>query len=365
MNDTSKSSLSISLAEQGFSMPPEWHPHAATWMAWPHNTETWPENLEATQHEYIELVAAIADDEPVMLMCSGESSIDQFLTVVSSRSQKLSNVTIVDIPTNDAWARDYAPTFVINPETNEQIGIDWLYNAWGGKYPPFDLDQLVTKRVCEQIVKAKPDLGPGCAHHVMNLCLEGGAIEIGANHVVLCTKSCALNPNRNPKMSTAKLDRLFTDHLGASATIWLTGDAITGDDTDGHIDQLARFTPSGTVLYAWCNDESDSQYHLLEGNFEDLKRGFQLLGKPTDLVPLPIPAPIKLHGQRLPASYCNFYITNRKVIVPQFDQPQDVEALKVIAEHFPNREVVGLPSTNISYGLGSFHCLTQQQPRIQ
>ena len=338
-------------------MPPEWHPHVATWMAWPHNLKTWPENLPAAQTEFLDLVAAIADDEPVMLMCSGEQQLDQFLSAVSQRATRLTNVQIVDISTNDAWARDYAPTFVINRETNEQIGIDWFYNAWGGKYPPFDLDQKAARHICDHIVKLKPQLGPGCSHQKIDFCIEGGAIEINHAGVLLCTKSCALDPKRNQKISEAKVERVFLDNLGVSAVIWLAGDAITGDDTDGHIDQLARFTPSGSVLYAYCQDESDPQHALLEGNLQDLQRGFKILGQDVDLVPLPLPEAIQLYGQRLPASYCNFYITNAKVIVPQFGQASDKEAMRIIQEHFPNRSVVGLPSTNLGYGQGSFPLL--------
>ena len=364
MNESQESVSTISLADQGFLMPPEWYPHVATWMAWPHNAETWPENLIEAQHEYIELVAAISDDEPVMLLCSGEESLDQFLSAVSQRSSRLTNVHVVDIPTNDAWARDYAPTFVVNRDTNEQIGIDWFYNAWGGKYPPFDLDQKVSKSICDQIVKVKPKLGPGCSHQKMDFCIEGGAIEISEFGVVLCTKSCALDPKRNHKIDEEKVERVLLENLGGSSVVWLAGDAITGDDTDGHIDQLARFTPSGSVLHAHCLDQTDPQHDLLEGNRQDLERGFSHIGQNINLVPLPLPEPIQLHGQRLPASYCNFYITNRKVIVPQFGQPSDAEAIKIIAEHFPNRDVIGLPSVNLAYGQGSFHCLTQQQPQI-
>ena len=364
MNESTESVSTISLADQGFLMPPEWYPHVATWMAWPHNVETWPENMKEAHQEYIELVAAISEDEPVMLLCSGEAALDQFLTAVSQRTTRLTNVQIIDIPTNDAWARDYAPTFVINRETNEQIGIDWFYNAWGGKYPPFDLDQKASKLICEQIVRAKPELGPGCSHQKMDFCIEGGAIEISESGVVLCTKSCALDPKRNRKVDERKVETVLLDNLGASSVVWLTGDAITGDDTDGHVDQLARFTPSGSVLYAHCHDKADPQYELLEGNRQDLERGFRHIGQSFNLVPLPLPEPIQLLGQRLPASYCNFYITNQKVIVPQFGQSSDEEAIKIIAEQFPNRKVIGLPSLNLSYGQGSFHCLTQQQPRI-
>lgn len=364
MTEPTESVSTITLAEQGFLMPPEWYPHTATWMAWPHNAETWPENLKEAQQEYLELVAAISDDEPVMLLCSGEAALDQFLSAVSQRGGRLTNVQIVDIPTNDAWARDYAPTFVVNRETNEQIGIDWFYNAWGGKYPPFDLDQKAAMRICEHIVKVKPELGPGCSHQKMEFCIEGGAIEISDSGVVMCTQSCALDPNRNRHVDETKVERFLIDNLGASSVVWLAGDAITGDDTDGHIDQLARFTPSGSVLYAHCQDEADPQHELLEGNRQDMERGFRRIGQAVNLVPLPLPDPIQLHGQRLPASYCNFYITNRKVIVPQFGQPADNEAIKIIAEHFSDREVIGLPSLNLSFGQGSFHCLTQQQPEI-
>lgn len=345
-------------------MPPEWYPHQATWMAWPHNISTWPENLEAAQSEYIELVAAIAEDEPVMLMCHGDSQIDQFLNAVGRRPQKLTNVHIVDIPTNDAWTRDYAPTFVTNRETQEQIGIDWRYNAWGGKYPPYDLDQLVPKHICQHIVKSKPQLGPGCAHQKMEFCIEGGAIEINEQGTVLCTRSCALDPKRNRRVTESRVERLFQDTLGASQIVWLSADAIAGDDTDGHIDQLARFTPSGSILYAYGTDSSDPQYDLLDANLQELKQGVAAIGTDVELVPLHLPEPIQLFGQRLPASYCNFYITNAKVIVPQFGQPSDERAIGTIQEHFPKRQVIGLPSTQLAFGQGSFHCLTQQQPVV-
>jgi agmatine deiminase len=361
---TDESTNPISLADQGFVMPPEWHPHVATWMAWPHNAETWPENRAEAQREYIELVAAIAEDEPVMLMCSGEESVDQFLTAVSQREGKVTNVYIVDIPTNDAWARDYAPTFVINRETNEQIGVDWFYNAWGGKYPPFDLDQKASKSICQKIVQSRPMLGPGCTHHPVDFCIEGGAIEVNESGVLLCTKSCALDPKRNRKVTEEKVERVLLDNLGGNAIVWLAGDAITGDDTDGHIDQLARFAPTGAVLYADCLDQSDSQHELLKGNLQDLQRGFMSLGMEKDLIALPLPKPIQLHGQRLPASYCNFYITNNKVIVPEFGQRSDAEAIRIVSEHFVDRDVIGLPSGNLAFGQGSFHCLTQQQPGL-
>ncbi len=364
MNDPYEIS-EISIGEQGFYMPPEWHPHTATWVAWPHNRETWPNNLLEVQHEFLNFIAAIAEDEPVMMLCSGEH-LDEFLTVVNQRTSKLTNVHVVDIPTNDAWARDYAPTFVINPETNELIGVDWIYNAWGGKYPPFDLDRAAAARICKHIVQNKDLFDCTCTHYPCNFCIEGGALEMAFEKVVLTTKSCALATNRNRTATMAGTERIFEDHLGASHCIWLQGDAITGDDTDGHIDQLARFTPNRSILYAWCEEELDPQFPDLSQNKEDLESGLKHLGLEIDTIPLPIPRPIQLFGQRLPASYCNFYITNKKVIVPQFDQAAaDQAAIRIIAEQFPNHETIGLPSNNIAYGQGSFHCLTQQQPAVR
>ena len=259
---------------------------------------------------------------------------------------------MIDIPTNDAWVRDYGPTFVSNG--SRLIGIDWRYNAWGGKYPPFDDDARVVDRLpTDQIPFERFE---------STLCLEGGAIEVDGNGILVCTRSCAMDPKRN-LISKSQVQEELLRCLGAKQCIWLSGNAIEGDDTDGHIDQLARFAPNDRMLYATCAS-SDSQFEALNRNRLELEKAIEGLGQCLELVGLPLPSPMTASGRRLPASYCNFYITNGHVIVPTFDAPEDKIAISTINDCFPNREVIGLPSRNLVVGLGSFHCLTQQIPAI-
>lgn len=331
-------------------MPAEWQPQSATWVSWPHNLETWPHNLAAAQVEFVGLVNAIASSQQVYVLASG-AALQDAKTSLSG----MERVTLVDIPTNDAWARDYAPTFVLDPDGG-LVAVDWDYNAWGGKYPPYDDDQQVTRRVAEflNIDTVSPQF-----------CFEGGAVEVNDDGVMLCTRSCALDPNRNPKMTLDQAENVLRTYLGPDHVIWLTGDAIDGDDTDGHIDQLARFVDRETIVYAWTEDASDPQSVGLARNRHDLRSQLDEAGlNHYRLIALPIPAPMEFCGRRIPASYCNFLITNDWVLVPQFGVPEDESAWRILSSLFSNRRVKGLDSKNLSVGLGSFHCLSQQQPAI-
>ncbi len=332
-----------------FSMPPEWAPQSATWLSWPHNLETWPTNLAAAQAEFVQLVQQIADHQQVMILCC--DSIQPHARVAL---QHIRDVQFVAIPTNDAWARDYAPTFVKHSVTGKLVAVNWHYNAWGGKYPPYDLDQQVATRIAQHL---------GIDLLSPELCLEGGAIEIDQDGLLLTTRSCVLNPNRNPGKSTPSIETTLKQSLGAKQILWISGDAIEGDDTDGHIDQLARFTSSHSIVYAWQDHDSDSQYPGLAANLRELKQALANGAVNHELIALPLPPRIDFCGRRIPASYCNFLITNQKVIVPQFgSKKHDRNALAILANLFPDRETVGLDSLNLAVGLGSFHCLSQQQP---
>jgi agmatine deiminase len=334
----------------GNIFPAEWLPHEATWLSWPRNADTWPRNLREAQSEFIQLVKAIASDEPVRVMAGHGSDFD----AASQSLRGIRDVEIVPIQTNDAWARDYAPTFVVNRTDGKLTALNWHYNAWGGKYPPYEDDQQVARKIAEYL---------NCKLVTIDLCLEGGALEIDATGLLLCTKSCAFDPHRNPNLSPGEIEQRIIAPLHAKSAIWLTGDAIVGDDTDGHIDQLARFTPNGSILYAWSERLNDSQQVGLARNLEDLRNGLAEMGRNDSLVPLPLPSPVRLFDAQLPASYCNFYITNGSVIVPAYGDSNDDQARGIIAEHFPGRHTILLPSVNLSVGLGSFHCLTQQQPK--
>lgn len=333
-----------------YRMPAEWERQSATWVSWPHNAETWPDNLSEAREEFAAFVAMIAATQPVNVLAGGQ------LEQAENCLRGIANVELIDLPTNDAWARDYAPTFVVDQENRELVAIDWHYNAWGAKYPPFDDDQQVAKLVAR-------NLGIRCISP--DLCFEGGALEVSQNGLMLCTRSCAFDPNRNPAKSQTEIEQIFRDCLGIKQIVWLTGDAIEGDDTDGHIDQLARFTDNRTIVYAWTDDATDLQYRALSRNLTELKN--EIAGELGEyrLIALPIPGPIFRSGRRVPASYCNFLICNEIVIVPQFEDPRgDERALEILEPLFPGRRVVGLSSINLAVGLGSFHCLSQQQPEV-
>ena len=347
------------LAELGFRMPPEWHPHSCTYVAWPHNTDTWPENLCEAQAEFMQLVSAIAASESIFVLLP-EKCFDDFFESLNEFPESISkNVTWSHNQTNDAWIRDYGPTFVIH-ESKDQLGaIDWHYNAWGGKYPPFDDDQKVAGQILNWWYSI--------AVRKSEFCVEGGALEIDERGVLMCTRSSIINPNRNPNRSVEEIETELKTQLGATHIIWLPGDtqngpAIIGDDTDAHNDQLARFAPGKNIVHAWTEDKTDSQHDVLKENIDQLKQQITQDNLQYQLTPLPLPDPVIVGGVQLPASYCNFYITNGSVIVPQFDKPQDSRAIEILKPLFPDRKVIGLPSVNLNVGLGSFHCLTQQQP---
>ena len=361
MNETA----SLSPAEQGFRMPAEWEPHRATWMAWPHNRETWPENLAEAQAEFVRLVATIAQGELVCLIASGEA-----LQEARRQLASIQNIEYVDIPTNDAWIRDYGPTFLVHRQRPELSAVAWRYNAWGEKYPPFDQDAQVAQRIADH-------LQIPCFRNPM--VVEGGALEINQQGELLTTISCLLNQNRNPIPGSANgtvseqdfdnfqasVSETLAKHTGAASIYWLSGAELSGDDTDGHIDQQVRFVSDDMVLVARGYADDDPQSASLAQNLAELRVNFASRSTPLQGADLRVPRPIERFGRRLPASYLNFYICNYGVIVPTFDDIYaDTQALDLFQGIFPDRKVHGLPSQHLACGLGSFHCLTQQEPEI-
>jgi agmatine deiminase len=265
---------------------------------------------------------------------------------------ELSNVTFWDIPTNDAWIRDYGPTCLLGPADQPPALIDWGYNAWGGKYPPFDLDDVVPQHIGRR--QGRRIFEPG-------IILEGGAIEVNGHGSLLTTEQCLLNPNRNPQLSKADVERYLREYFNVTNVLWL-GRGIEGDDTDGHIDELARFVNPTTVVAPLEEDEKDPNFEPLRENFDRLKSMRDQNGRPFAVTPLPMPRAMFHDGQRLPASYCNFYIANGVVIAPVFDDPADAPAMDLLRSLFPGREVIELPARDLVWGLGAFHCITQQDP---
>jgi agmatine deiminase len=344
-------------AQLGYRWPAEWEPHASTWLSWPKNPATWPDHFGPVPGEFAQFVRALAQFEAVNILAGGAAVMRQAREFVGD----LPNVTLHDIETNDAWCRDHGPTFLVSSqgsggrsqESALPALVDWEYNAWGGKYPPFDKDNEVPRKIAEL---------QGRRRFVPGIILEGGAIDGNGLGTVLTTESCLLNPNRNSQLLQADLERYLRQYLGVKKVLWLTGGEIAGDDTDGHIDQIARFVGPRTVVISLCDDPADDNYGPSHQNWDELTQMTDQDGKSLTLVPLPLPKAKFVDGQRLPAGYCNFVFANGGVIVPQFEDPADAQAIEVLQKLLPDRRVVGSPSLNLIWGLGSFHCLSQQEP---
>jgi agmatine deiminase len=335
-------------AELGYRFPAEWEPHAATWLAWPHKPETWPGKFEPIPAVWAELVRNIAQFEHVHVLAGGKQVHSQAQSMVGH----VANVTIHDVPTNDVWMRDHGPMFLSGPRGSTPALVDWEYNAWGGKYPPFDLDNLTPKFAAK--VTHRKRFVPG-------IIMEGGALDSNGQGTILTTEQCLLNPNRNPKLSRSDVERYLVEYCGARKILWL-GEGIEGDDTDGHIDELARFVSPTRVLTAVEEDTSDFNHAPLADNFRRLQSMTDADGRKLEVIPVPMPRRLEYDGQRLPASYMNFYIANGVVIFPTFDDLADEAVRKILQECFPTREIRGQDAVDLFWGLGAFHCITQQQP---
>ncbi len=344
----------------GYRWPAEWEPHAATWVAWPHNQETWPGRFSSIPRTFTEIIRTLARFEPVRVLAGGHAVMQQAEEMVGD----LPHVQLVDIPTNDAWVRDYGPIFLQGPSS--EVGdvdqgvagrgvaaVDWQFNSWGGKYPPWDRDDAVTRAITAQFAMQR---------FAVDAVLEGGAIDGNGQATVLTTRSCLLDPRRNTGISRHAMERLLHRYCGATEVIWIAGGPIAGDDTDGHVDQLARFVASDKIVVAVERNKQDANYDSLQTNWQTLQTYRSRRAAAFDIIELPMPRPICFDGQRVPASYCNFYIANRCVLVPLFDDPADEHALAVLRSLFPGREIVGIFARELVWGLGALHCLTQQQP---
>jgi agmatine deiminase len=356
-------------------MPPEWAPHLACYLAWPHNRDTWPGKFEVIVPRYAQMVGAIAMAEskvretpgvkPVRLMVTDENEIEEARELIRDyiqgpedyKDKLLRRIDIFHLPTNDAWVRDHGPIFVNRLASAavsgpNQIALDWRFNSWGEKYGAFDLDDVVPQKLSARY--GFEVIEPG-------IVLEGGSIDVNGAGSVLTTESCLLNPNRNPTLSRADLEDYLRTYLGVTNVLWL-GDGIAGDDTDGHIDDLARFVAADTIVTVVEDDPLDVNYKVLQDNLARLRAARDQDGRPFKIETLPMPPAVIHEDTRLPASYANFYIGNRAVLMPRFDCPQDNVAASTLSKLFPGRVVVGVPSTDLIWGLGSVHCLSQQYP---
>jgi agmatine deiminase len=335
----------------GFRMPAEWERHEATWLSWPHNPETWPGGFEPIPAAFAEIVAALHEHEEVRILAGSADLEASAREALRARGCESPNVRFARIPTNDAWVRDHGPIFVVDDHGVVAM-TDWRYNAWGGKYPPYDLDDRVPARINEALKLRRFEPG---------IVLEGGSVDVNGRGTLLTTESCLLHPNRNPTLSKADIEQTLREYLGVRHVVWL-GDGIVGDDTDGHVDDLARFVRQTTVVTAVEEDPSDDNYGALQDNLARLHAACDEAGRPLEVVPLPMPPALYHQGRRLPASYANFYVGNGAVLVPVFDHSRDEIACSTLARLFPERRIAPIFATDLVWGLGAVHCVTQQQP---
>lgn len=341
--------------EEGYFFPAEFAPHASTWLSWPHKEESWPGKIQTIYPVYAQFVKLLSEGELVNINVNDEAMKQQASGWLDKAGTDFNKICFHFNPTNDAWCRDHGPAFLINPKAAEKkIIIDWKYNAWGGKYPPYDLDDVIPTRIGKSMNLRV--VYPG-------IVMEGGSVDFNGERTVMTTASCLLNPNRNPHLSKEQIEHYLQDFYGMDQVLWL-GDGIEGDDTDGHIDDLTRFVNADTVVTVVEPNPNDRNHQPLQENLKQLKRLRLPNGRALNVVELPMPGRIDYEGMRLPASYGNFYISNKYIVVPVFKDPNDAVALKILESCFPDRQVVGLDSRDIVWGLGAFHCLSQQEPAV-
>lgn len=342
----------------GYQMPPEWRRHAGTQMHWPSNRKTWPgEHLQRVEEVYLDILEVLSSYESIHLFIENKHVQKHAFSLMKDRDIDFDRIEFHVQPINDVWVRDCGPIFVQRTKyTKEEFAItDWKYNAWGKKYPPFDDDNRVPKYLASKY---------GIKRFEPNMVLEGGSIEVNGQGVLLTTESVLLNPNRNPGLSKEQIEQRLADYLGVEKIIWLK-EGLAGDDTDGHIDDIARFLNEDTILAMVSEDPNDINYKVLQDNLQILLEATDQHGASFTIEPLPIPE-TRIEGttvdgsEYVPASYANFYIANGVVLVPTYDERFDDKALRLLDQYFPDRDIVGIPCADLVWGQGSIHCITQQ-----
>lgn len=343
-------------AELGFYMPAEWHRHAATWLSWPKDPETWPDRVPQAEQIFLQMMEALAPNETVNLLVNDAAT--EKLVRERCLFPGAENIRFHQIETVDSWIRDYGPNFLINTR-GELAYNDWIFNAWGNKYEELKKDDSIPSRL-ERILNV-PRFEPGVV-------MEGGSIDVNGEGCVLTTEQCLLNPNRNPTLTRDEIEKYLKDYLGVEKVLWL-GEGIIGDDTDGHIDDIARFVESNVIVCALEDDPEDANYELLHDNLDRLKKMTDARRRPFEIVTLPMPGPVggsstdTRNLDRLPASYANFYIANNVVLAPIFGHANDQRAIDTLQSVFPDRRVVGINCEPLVWGMGTIHCVSQQQPK--
>jgi agmatine deiminase len=339
----------------GYYFPAEFAKHDAVWLSWPHKEESWPGKIASIYPSYCAFVKTVVLTERVNINVATDKMRQGAVKMLELAGVDMSKVQFYLHPTNDAWCRDHGPSFLIsNNAEHPKAIVDWNINAWGGKYPPFDLDDVIPTRIAEQL--NLPVFYP-------DIIMEGGSVDFNGAGTVITSTCCLLNENRNPHLQQAQIEQYLGDYYGIEQVLWVS-EGIVGDDTDGHIDDTVRFVNEDTVLTVVESNVLSENFDLLQKNLKELKAMRLANGKQLNIVELPMPADVIYEGQLLPASYANFYISNGHIIVPTYQCAQDDKAMQIIQSCFPTREVVGIDSTDIIWGLGSFHCLSQQEPSI-
>ena len=350
-----------SVPTPAFRMPAEWEPHAATWIAWPHNRQDWPGKFQTIPWVYAEIVRHLSDVEDVHILVNEEAAERRATSVLKRNGANLARTHFHLWPTDRVWLRDSGPLFTKDPAGELSLS-NWRFNAWA-KYANWHNDDQIPQRVAALfgIPERRPSISTLTGDQ--RLVLEGGSIDVNGAGVLITTEECLLSDvqQRNPGVSKQQLEQAFHDHLGIEQTLWLHR-GCAGDDTHGHVDDVTRFVGPKTILTATEANTRDENHLPLAENLERLHAARNLKGERFEIVPLPMPAPVTFAGQRLPASYANFYIANSLVLVPTFNDPHDRHALNIIAACFPDREIVGIHAVDLVWGLGTLHCMTQQEP---
>jgi agmatine deiminase len=349
--------MSQTPSELGFRMPAEWEKQEAVWISWPHNIDTWPDGmLEKVEDSYSEFVKSLHTGQKVnILVKNGDFENHVKLKLGNMGINDFNNIVFFHISTVDGWIRDYGPTFIVNDKTKEKAMVKWIFNAWGNKYNDLKQDNKIPYEM-NKIMKLKV--------FEPKMVLEGGSIEVNGTGTVLTTEQCLLNKNRNPSFSKGQIEDYLKNHLNVSNVLWLK-EGIAGDDTDGHVDDIARFVNRNTVVCAFEDNEKDENYRILKENYELLLKMKDENGNKLNIIKLPMPGLVGDDKRRYPASYCNFYIGNEAVVVPIFWHENDKKAMSILQGLFPHRKVVGINSKELVYGYGSFHCLSQQEPEVK
>lgn len=354
--------------KDGFRMPGEFEPHEGCWMIWPERPDNWRLGAKPAQKVFVDVATAISKFEPVTMVVSRAQ-------YANARNMLPDNIRVIEMSNDDSWMRDCGPTFVVNDETGEVRGIDWSFNAWGGLvdglYFPWDADDQVAQKVCEIERKDR--------YRLNNFVLEGGSIHVDGEGTLITTEECLLSEGRNSSLTKSEIEDVLKEYLNLEKIIWLKK-GIYLDETNGHVDNICNFIRPGEVVLAWTDDKNDPQYEISKENYDILSHETDAKGRKLKIHKLYVPSPVlitkeesegvdsvdgtlpRIEGDRLAASYVNYYTANGGVIVPLFNDPNDEKALTLLRELYPDREVVGIYAREILLGGGNIHCITQQQP---